>query len=84
MKKREHKAQSMVRSKTMFLMMFLLTIAWVLSVGALLIVWLTQPICPGALLGPPKFPIFLFVFIGAFIVFCFGGLYTAYRIAFSS
>lgn len=67
----------------LFYFFALLTIAWLLLIGALLVVWQKQPICPSAALGPPKFPVFLFVFIGGFIVFCFGGLFMAYKLAFS-
>jgi len=82
MKKKE--APPKAHNKIMFFIIFLLTIAWIISISTLLIVLLRQPVCPGALLAPPKFPTFLIVFIAAFIAFCFAGLYAAYKIAFSS
>ncbi len=82
MKKTKNKQK--INNKILFFIIFLLTIAWILSISALLVVWLRQPMCPEALLGPPEFPVFLFVFIGAFVAFCFGGLYAAYRVAFSN
>ena len=81
---RKNKTPKKVNYKLLFFIIFLLAVAWILSISALLVVWLRQPICPDALLGPPKFPVFLFVFIGIFVAFCFGGLYAAYRVAFSS
>ena len=78
------KTKKQINNIIMFYTILLLSIAWILLISALLVVWLKQPICPDALLGPPKFPVFLFVFIGAFIAFCFGGLFMAYKVAFSS
>ena len=63
--------------------MVLLSMSWILLISSILVVFFRQPVCPGAMLGPPEPPTFLFVFIGGFIAFCLAGLYAAYRVAFS-